>query len=88
MLAISRFVIMGFLALTVIYLSLWFYLRARRREFHERDWVQQGRPNERDSYVAKHMANDDLSRRRLLIPLVYGGPLCLVMIIIFLTNNG
>lgn len=65
MLAIVRFVIMGGLALGVIYASLWFYLRARRRDL----LIEQARTEgalSSEAYVIKQMPAYDKKRRRVL----------------------
>lgn len=87
MFALARFLIMAAVVLTVVYGSLWFYLRARRRNILEADWAAE--PSEtrtQDDYVDEVLADYDRRRHRTLVALVYVLPLCLVALIVYLTN--
>ncbi|ASP19565.1 hypothetical protein ANTHELSMS3_00848 [Antarctobacter heliothermus] len=87
MLALARFLIMAAVVLTVIYGSLWFYLRSRRRDLLETDWAAD--PSEtrsQDDYVRDGLETYDKRRHRMLVLLVYIVPLCLVSLIVYLTN--
>lgn len=87
MFALARFLIMAAVVLTVVYGSLWFYLRVRRRELLEIDWAAD--PTEQrsqDDYVRDELEEHDRRRHRVLVLLVYIVPLCLVTFIVYLTN--
>lgn len=87
MLALARFLIMAAVVLTVVYGSLWFYLRARRRDLLEIDWAAD--PDEtrsKEDYVRDGLAEHDPKRHRTLIGLVYVLPLSIVTLIVYLTN--
>lgn len=87
MLALARFLIMASVVLTVVYGSLWLYLRARRRSLLQIDWAAD--PSEQrsqDAYVDDLLAEHDRRRHRTLVLLVYIVPLCLVTLIVYLTN--
>lgn len=87
MLAFARFMIMGFVGLTVVYVSLWFYLRARRRDLLEAEWAAlPGETRDRERYVDEELREYDRRRRWALLVGVYILPLCLVALIIYRTN--
>lgn len=87
MLALARFLIFGAVVLTVVYGTLWFYLRARRRALLEEAWAADATlPGDREAYVRAALAEHDRRRRRLLLPLVYLLPLCLVALTVYRTN--
>ncbi|MGP6087828.1 hypothetical protein [Antarctobacter jejuensis] len=87
MFALARFLIMAAVVLTVVYGSLWLYLRARRRELLEIDWAAEtAESRSKDDYVRDHLAEYDRRRHRTLIALVYVLPLGLVTLIVYLTN--
>lgn len=87
MLGLARFLILAAVALTVIYGSLWFYLRARRREYLEIDWAAETEEvGTKDEYVRERLIEYDTRRRKTLFWSVYVMPLCLVTLIIYLTN--
>lgn len=87
MLAFARFMIMGFVVLTVVYGSLWFYLRARRRDLLEQEWAaSSGEEREQERYVDEELALYDRRRHRSLVLFVYLLPLCLVALIVYRTN--
>lgn len=86
MAALARLLIVGFVVLTVIYVSLSWYSRAARREKLEQWWEDEGQPGDRDTYVAEGLRDYDRSLRRKLILGVYVVP-CLAMgTIIYLVN--
>ncbi len=75
-----------FVALTVIYVSLSFYSRARRRDRLEAEWDKGGISTPREAFVKDGLKVYDRSLRRKLILGVYIGPVCLVALIIYLVN--
>ena len=86
MLALARLLIVGFLVLSVVYVSLSLYSRAVRRGKLEDRYEEEGRPGDRDAYVAAGLADYDRSLRRKLILGVYVVPLVVMCTIIYLTN--
>ncbi len=86
MLALGRLMVIGFVILTIIYVSLSFYSRAVRRGKLKTWWEEEGRPGELDAYVEKGLAEYDGSLRRKLILGVYIVPICVVTLIIYFTN--
>lgn len=86
MFALARMLFMGFIVLTVIYVSLSLYSRARRREKLEREWLAGTQGIDRDIYVEAGLKEYDGSLRRKLILGVYIIPFGLMCLIIYLTN--
>lgn len=86
MLAFGRLMFFGFIALTVIYVCLSYYSRSVRRGKLKAWWEEEGRPGDLDDYIEKGLAEYDGSLRRKLILGVYVVPICLVALIIYLTN--
>ncbi|MEO3417381.1 hypothetical protein AAFO92_22210 [Roseovarius sp. CAU 1744] len=86
MVALARLMVIGFVVLTVIYVSLSLYSRSVRRSKLKTWWEEEGRPGDLESYVEKGLAEYDGSLRRKLILGVYVVPICVVALIIYLTN--
>ncbi|MBK1634309.1 hypothetical protein [Rhodovulum adriaticum] len=86
MIALLRFVILGFIALTVVYVSLSLYSRAVRRGKLEREWDQDIRQGDRAAFVREGLEEYDASLRRKLILGVYVVPTIVVGAIIYITN--
>lgn len=86
MFALARLVIVGFIVLTVIYVVLSLYSRSVRRRKLKEEWEEEGQPGELDTYVDKGLEDYDGSLRRKLILGVYIIPICVVTLIVYLTN--
>ena len=86
MLAFARFVILGFVLCTVVYVAAWFYLRSRRRGLLMQAWDQEDTGETLDDFLAKGHARYDRLRHRTLVALVYILPLVIVVTIIYRTN--
>ncbi|XDA98389.1 hypothetical protein AB1M95_00375 [Sulfitobacter sp. LCG007] len=86
MLAFLRLLVGAFAVLTIVYVCLSFYSRARRREKLEREWDEHGGPGTRAEFVARGLEGYDGSLRRRLILGVYVVPLAIVALTIYLTN--
>lgn len=86
MLAFGRLMFFGLIALTVIYVCLSLYSRSVRRGKLKSWWEEEGRPGDLDAYVEKGLADYDGSLRRKLILGVYIVPICVMALIIYLTN--
>ncbi len=86
MAALARLLIVGFVVLTVIYISLSLYSRAvRRGKLHEW-WEEEGRPGDRETYVTEGLRDYDRSLRRKLILGVYVVPCLAVGTILYVVN--
>ncbi len=86
MVALARLLVIGFVVLTIIYVSLSLNSRSVRRGKLKTWWEEEGRPGDLDAYVEKGLAEYDGSLRRKLILGVYIIPICVVSLIIYLTN--
>lgn len=86
-----RLVVFGFIALSVIYLSISFYSRSVRRERLEKEFDENnpdgGEPGARDAFVATGVAEYNSSFRPKLIGLVYVIPVVVVSAIVYVTNS-
>ncbi|SEW29660.1 hypothetical protein SAMN04488515_2097 [Cognatiyoonia koreensis] len=82
-----RFLIFGFIAMTVVYVCLWFYSRSVRREKLEDQWDAE-RPDgiSRDDFVKQGMEAYHSSLRPKLLLLVYVVPTLVVGTILFIIN--
>lgn len=86
MLALFQLIIVGFVALTVVYISLSLYSRAQRREKLEAQWEEEGRTGDREAFVREGLEAYDDSVRRKLILGVYVVPLALIAVIVYMNN--
>lgn len=86
MLALARLLGIGFVVLTVIYVSLSLYSRRVRRDKLEQEWDEQIGTGNREAFVRAGLKEYDGSLRRKLILGVYIVPLTLMIVIIYLTN--
>lgn len=78
------FLLLGLL--TVVYVSLFFYLRAGARIRLEEDWVMEGRPGDRDEWVEQRIAPTARRIRTWLVFLVYVLPVAGLSVYVFITN--
>jgi len=85
-LALARLIVVGFVVLTVIYLSLSFYSRSVRREKLRRKWDEDIRRGDRDAYVRRGLKIYDRSLRRKLLWGVYIVPVVTIAVVIYLVN--
>lgn len=86
MFAFLRFFVLGFLILTVVYIVLSIYSRARRRGLLGREWDEQIGHGDRAAYVREGLEEYDKSLRRKLILGVYIVPILVIGTIIYITN--
>ena len=86
MFALARLMVIGFVVLTVIYIALSLYSRSVRRGKLKIWWEEEGRPGDLDTYVEQGLKDYDGSLRRKLILGVYIVPICLIALIVYLTN--
>ena len=84
--ALFRLFLIAFAVLSVIYISVSLYSRAKRRDKLEAEWDEGGHATPRDRFVQDGLKEYDGSLRRRLILGVYIVPLCLVALIIYLVN--
>lgn len=86
MAALARLLVIGFVVLTVIYVSLSIYSRSVRRRKLQDWWEEEGRPGELDTYIDEGLRDYEGSLRRKLIWGVYIVPVAVVALIVYLTN--
>ncbi|MEP1962493.1 hypothetical protein [Tateyamaria sp.] len=84
--ALVRLLFIAFVLLSVIYLSLSLYSRARAKDRLEAEWDAGDFDISRDNYVTAGLTDYDGSLRRKLILGVYIVPMSLVCIIVYLVN--
>lgn len=86
MLALGRTTIYLAIGLTIVYLSLFFYLRSGARMRLEEDWVHEGRPGDRDEWIDERMAPRVSRIRVWLAVLVYVVPIMAMVVFVWATN--
>lgn len=86
-----RLVLFGFVAMSIVYLSISVYSRSIRREKLEDAWAEKNAGSDdmaaRDAYVADGIAAYNTSFRPKLIGLVYIVPTLVVVTIVYITNS-
>jgi hypothetical protein len=85
-LALARLIIVGFIVLTVIYLSLSLYSRAVRRDKLRRKWDEDIGHGDREAFVRRGLKLYDRSLRRKLLWGVYIVPVVTIAVVIYLVN--
>ncbi|WP_417280619.1 hypothetical protein [Celeribacter sp.] len=86
MLGFLRFLIIGFVVMTLFYGLLTIYVRSLTRERLEDDWEKEGSIGERDAYVEEGIKAYERSFRPKLLLLVYILPLIVFGAIFYVTN--
>lgn len=86
MIALLRFMIVGFVVLTVVYVSVSLYSRSVRREKLEREWDEEIGVGDRDLYIREGLEAYDHSLRRRLILAVYVIPAIVIGAIVYFVN--
>ncbi|MFW2543147.1 hypothetical protein ACN2XU_10930 [Primorskyibacter sp. 2E107] len=86
MFALIQLLVVGFAALTVVYVALSIWSRRVRRARLINEWNDEGREGDRDTYVEDGLRDYDGSLRRKLILGVYVVPILVIGTIIYLTN--
>lgn len=86
MFALARLLVIGFVVLTIVYVSLSFYSRSVRRGKLEKEWDEEGMTGDRDQWIEQGLKDYDGSLRRKLILGVYIIPVVLVITMIYLMN--
>ncbi len=85
-LGLGRMLILMLALLSVVYVSLFLYLRAGVRMRLEEDWVMAGRPGDRDAWIDDRLSPVARRIRTWLIFLVYVLPLAGLSLYIYVTN--
>lgn len=86
MFQLARLIIIGFVVLTIIYVCLSLYSRAVRKSKLRKYWDEEGLSGDKEDFVDQGLSEYDGSLRRKLILGVYIIPICLISLIVYLTN--
>lgn len=90
MVAFARLIIVGFVALTVVYICVSMYSRSERRRKLRDEWnagsLAGTPPGDYDSFMAQGMADYEHSLRKKLIWGVYIVPCAVIALTLYLTN--
>lgn len=86
MAALAKLVVIGFVVLTVIYISLSLYSRSVRKGKLAEWWEEEGRPGDREAYIDAGLKEYEGSLRRKLIWGVYIVPIVAISAVIYFTN--
>lgn len=82
-----RFVVFGFIIMSIVYVCLWFYSRSVRREKLEDEWaVEKPEGVDRATFIEEGMQAYHSSLRPKLLLLVYVIPTIVVGISVYITN--
>lgn len=84
--AIVRLVFILLIVLTVIYVSVSLYSRAKRRDKLEQEWEDLGAHGDRSAFVREGLEEYDSSLRRKLILGVYIVPAVVIGMIVYFVN--
>lgn len=87
MMGLARLVGIGFIVLSVIYISLSFYSRSIRRKKLEQEWNEADMSGDKDSFVEQGLKSYDSSLRRKLILGVYVIPVVIIGTILYVVNH-
>lgn len=82
----ARFMGMALIALSIVFVSLWFYARTAKSEKLKAQWDSNQGPGRRESYLKAEMAAYEGTLKRKLIWGVYVIPSCLLAALIYVTN--
>ena len=85
-LGLGRMLLVMLVLLSVVYVSLFLYLRAGARMRLEEDWVMEGRPGDREAWIDERIAPAARRIRAWLVVLVYLLPVAGLSVYVFMTN--
>ncbi|MBL4628072.1 MAG: hypothetical protein JKY00_08555 [Roseicyclus sp.] len=86
MFGLGRVAIVMMVGLSVVYICMFFYLRSGARMRLEEDWVNQGRPGEREAWVEQRIAPVASRIRVWLVLGVYVIPVIGLTVFVWLSN--
>lgn len=81
-----RLGVIGFIALSVVYVCLSWYSKSVRREKLEKEFDAGGIDGERDAFIEQGLKEYEGSLRRKLIYGVYVVPVVLLVVVIYMVN--
>ena len=80
---IARLMVLGFLALTVVYVVVSLYSRSVRRERLEKQWDEEVGTGDRDAFIEEGLRTYRGSLRRKLIWGVYIVPMVVLFVLLY-----
>ncbi|MEM7720837.1 MAG: hypothetical protein AAF376_00550 [Pseudomonadota bacterium] len=86
LLGFGRMALVMLVGLTVVYVCLYFYWRSGLKMRLEEDWVMEGRPGDRETWVDDRLAPGARRIRTALVFFVYVLPLLGLAVYVYLTN--
>ncbi|UWQ96349.1 hypothetical protein [Gymnodinialimonas sp. 57CJ19] len=86
MLGLGRTAIVMLVALSVVYICMFFYLRSGARMRLEEDWVHEGRPGDREAWIDERIAAKVSRIRVWLVVCVYVMPVIGLVAFVWLSN--
>ena len=86
MIAVLRGLFLILVALTVVYVCLFFYFRSGAKRRLEEDWVMEGRPGDREAWIDERIAPVARRIRTWLVFVVYVLPVAGLSIYVYITN--
>ena len=86
MLQLGRMALFLLVGLSVVYISLYFYLVSGARMRLEHAWVLAGRPGDRDDWVQDRLPQTSRRIRLWLFLCVYVLPITALSVFVYLTN--
>lgn len=90
MVALLRLILVGFVALSIVYICLSMYSRSERRRKLREEWnagsLAGKPPGDYDDFMARGMAEYETSLRKKLIWGVYVIPCVLILVTLYVTN--
>ena len=85
--ALLRVLLVALVFQTVVFVSLWFYAKARRREWLQQDWAASEKTQTLDTYLLTGKKAFEARLLRQLIIGVYLVPSGLLTLLIYLTSS-
>ena len=83
-----RFLLIGFILMSIVYVTVWFYSRSVRREKLEDQWdAEKPEGIDRDAFIAAGMDKYHNSLRPKLLLLIYVIPTIVVGAIVYIVNT-
>lgn len=86
MLGLGRTAIVMLVALSVVYICMFFYLRSGARMRLEEDWVHEGRPGDREAWIDERIEAKVSRIRVWLVVCVYVMPVIGLVAFVWLSN--
>ena len=86
MIGLARFMIMIVAVLTVLYVCLWLYFRAGKREDLRMAWLRDQPPLPQDTYIDVELHAYSKRLKRRLIVGIYVLPIAAIVALIYVTN--